>query len=32
VFLREKAVGWRISGAGCEPQEDRPYDCEVGGP
>jgi hypothetical protein len=32
VFLREKAVGWRISGAGCAPNGDRPYECEVGGP
>jgi hypothetical protein len=32
VFLREKAVGWRVSGAGCARQEERPYDCEVGGP
>ncbi|MCG8919305.1 hypothetical protein L6E12_26375 [Actinokineospora sp. PR83] len=30
-FLRELAVGWRISGAGCEPGGDRPYECEVGG-
>jgi hypothetical protein len=32
VFLREKAVGWRISGAGCTPDGERPYECEVGGP
>ncbi|MDU0287776.1 hypothetical protein [Saccharothrix longispora] len=31
LFLRELAVGWRISGAGCEPRGDRPHRCEVGG-
>lgn len=32
LFLRELAVGWRVSGAGCEPRGDRPHECEVGGP
>lgn len=32
LFLRELAAGWRITGAGCEPRGERPYDCEVGGP
>jgi hypothetical protein len=32
VFLREKAVGWRISGAGCARDGERPYQCVVGGP
>ncbi|WP_146240108.1 hypothetical protein [Prauserella flavalba] len=32
VFLHEFASGWRITGAGCEHQGERPYDCEVGGP
>ncbi|MBB5960244.1 hypothetical protein FHS29_006867 [Saccharothrix tamanrassetensis] len=32
LFLRELAVGWRVSGAGCHPVPDRPYSCEVGGP
>ena len=32
VFLREKAVGWRISGAGCARDGERPYKCAVGGP
>ncbi|MFD7658763.1 hypothetical protein ACFV4N_32715 [Actinosynnema sp. NPDC059797] len=31
LFLRELAVGWRISGAGCASRGDRPYECEVGG-
>ncbi|WP_146770606.1 hypothetical protein [Prauserella sp. PE36] len=32
VFLHEFASGWRITGAGCHDQGERPYDCEVGGP
>ncbi|ONI80524.1 hypothetical protein ALI22I_45360 [Saccharothrix sp. ALI-22-I] len=32
LFLRELSSGWRVSGAGCEAQSDRPYTCEVGGP
>jgi hypothetical protein len=32
LFLRELAVGWRISGAGCKRDSERPYQCEVGGP
>jgi hypothetical protein len=31
LFLRETATGWRISGAGCRPNGERPYRCEVGG-
>ncbi|MEV8437687.1 hypothetical protein AB0425_09975 [Actinosynnema sp. NPDC051121] len=32
LFLRELTSGWRVSGAGCEAQGERPYKCEVGGP
>lgn len=32
LFLRQLSDGWRITGAGCRPQGERPYDCEVGGP
>jgi hypothetical protein len=32
LFLRELTSGWRVSGAGCESQGERPYKCEVGGP
>lgn len=31
LFLREKSDGWRVSGAGCRPRDERPYECEVGG-
>ncbi|MEU4743352.1 hypothetical protein AB0G02_23215 [Actinosynnema sp. NPDC023658] len=32
LFLRELSDGWRVAGAGCESQGERPYRCEVGGP
>ncbi|MCE6999123.1 hypothetical protein LZG04_30600 [Saccharothrix sp. S26] len=32
LFLRDVTSGWRVSGAGCRPQGERPYKCEVGGP
>ncbi|MFD1151669.1 hypothetical protein [Saccharothrix hoggarensis] len=32
LFLRELTSGWRVAGAGCAPQGERPYTCEVGGP
>jgi hypothetical protein len=32
LFLRELSDGWRVAGAGCESQGERPYTCEVGGP
>ncbi|MFE9747688.1 hypothetical protein ACFYOT_22520 [Saccharothrix saharensis] len=32
LFLRDLTSGWRVAGAGCEPQGERPYRCEVGGP
>lgn len=32
LFLRALRDGWRVTGAGCQPQGERPYDCEVGGP
>ncbi|WP_061296517.1 hypothetical protein [Herbidospora cretacea] len=31
VFLHRSPEGWRIRGAGCRPQGERPYDCEVSG-
>jgi hypothetical protein len=31
VFLLRFPDGWRISAAGCTPQGDAPYRCEVGG-
>jgi hypothetical protein len=31
VFLRRMAGHWLVSAAGCKPQPDGPYDCEVGG-
>jgi hypothetical protein len=31
LFLTELAGGWRVSGAGCQFQGDRPYDCDVEG-
>jgi len=32
VFLTETRSGWRVTAAGCRPQVDAPYDCEVEGP
>lgn len=29
VFLDETSAGWRISAAGCKPQREMPYDCEL---
>ncbi|WP_062433166.1 hypothetical protein [Herbidospora daliensis] len=31
VFLHRGAGGWRVRGAGCRPDGERPYDCEVSG-
>ncbi|WP_211256750.1 hypothetical protein [Allokutzneria albata] len=31
LFLREFEQGWRISGAGCTPRGDQPYDCVLEG-
>jgi hypothetical protein len=31
LFLLRLPDGWRISGAGCTPQGDAPYRCEVQG-
>lgn len=30
VFLALSGDRWVVTAAGCEPQGDRPYDCEVG--
>jgi hypothetical protein len=29
LFLDDESDGWRISAAGCEPQGQEPYDCEL---
>ncbi|WP_309107540.1 hypothetical protein [Arthrobacter sp.] len=31
VFLNSSASGWKITGAGCTPEGESPYKCEVGG-
>ena len=31
VFLQKFPAGWRVTGAGCRPQADHPYDCDVEG-
>jgi hypothetical protein len=31
VFLSSSGSGWKITGAGCTPQGEQPYNCEVGG-
>ena len=31
VFLNSSGSGWKISAAGCTPQGEQPYKCEVGG-
>ena len=31
VFLLRFPDGWRVSAAGCTPQGEAPYDCEVQG-
>jgi hypothetical protein len=31
LFLTRLSGGWRVSGAGCTAQGDRPYDCDVEG-
>lgn len=32
LFLTETRAGWRVTAAGCQPQGEAPYDCEVEGP
>lgn len=29
LFLAEFTSGWKITGAGCKPRQDRPYSCAV---
>ena len=29
VFLTETSAGWKVIAAGCRPQREKPYDCEV---
>ena len=31
IFLSDFPEGWRVIGAGCTPQAERPYDCAVQG-
>jgi hypothetical protein len=31
VFLTASGSGWLVTGAGCMPRGDLPYDCDVGG-
>ena len=31
VFLTMTGAGWQVTGAGCMPRGELPYDCEVGG-
>jgi hypothetical protein len=31
VFLADFPEGWKVIGAGCEPQAEAPYDCTVQG-
>ena len=31
LFLVRLGDGWRVNAAGCTPQGDRPYDCDVEG-
>jgi hypothetical protein len=31
VFLAMSGDTWRITGAGCTPRTDRPYDCVLDG-
>ena len=31
LFLVRLTGGWRVDAAGCTPQGDRPYDCDVEG-
>jgi hypothetical protein len=31
VFLARFANGWRVTAAGCTPQGDGPYDCDIKG-
>jgi predicted small lipoprotein YifL len=31
LFLRQLDTGWKVSAAGCTPQPEGPYDCDVQG-
>jgi hypothetical protein len=31
VFMSEFPGGWKVIGAGCRPESDKPYDCAVSG-
>ncbi len=31
LFLTRLSAGWRVNAAGCRPQGDEPYDCDVEG-
>lgn len=32
VFLHDFSTGWLVTGAGCRPENEQVYRCEVGGP
>jgi hypothetical protein len=31
LFLAQFKAGWKITGAGCRPRPDQPYDCDIEG-
>ena len=31
LFLAEFSAGWKVTGAGCQPRPEMPYDCDVEG-
>jgi hypothetical protein len=31
VFLAQFKAGWKVTGAGCQPRPNQPYDCDVEG-
>jgi hypothetical protein len=31
LFLAQFKTGWKVTGAGCRPRPDQPYDCDVEG-
>ena len=31
LFLAQFKAGWKVTGAGCRPRPDQPYDCQVEG-
>jgi len=31
LFLARFKAGWKVTAAGCQPRQDKPYDCDVEG-